>query len=123
MKAVKRILAYRKNLPKGRVIVDTTYPDHSIYNVEDHPNWRDFYPDAEEEIPKGPKVRMTVYVDANHAHDLVTRRYNTGILVMLSNTPVRWVSKSQKTQRLQLMVQNEWHQESPQNSFYRLDSC
>jgi hypothetical protein len=103
MKAVERILAYLKTFPKGRLIVDTTYPDHSIYPFEDHPNWRDFYPDAEEEIPndlpmsKGPKVRMTVYVDADHAHDLVTRRSITGILMMLNNTPVRWVSKRQKT--------------------------
>jgi hypothetical protein len=44
MKAVKRILAYLKTSPKGRVIVDTTYPYHSIYPVEDHPNWIDFYP-------------------------------------------------------------------------------
>jgi hypothetical protein len=40
---------------------------------------------------------MTVYVDADHAHDLVTRRSITGILVMLNNTPIRWVSKRQKT--------------------------
>jgi hypothetical protein len=63
----------------------------------------EFYPDAREEIPKdlpfekGPSVRMTVYVDADHAHDLVTRRSFTGILVMLNNTPVRWISKRQKT--------------------------
>jgi hypothetical protein len=60
------------------------------------------YPDAGEEIPNGPppekqpRFRMTVYVDADHVHDLVTRRSITGILVML-NTPIRWVSKSQKT--------------------------
>jgi hypothetical protein len=40
---------------------------------------------------------MTVYVDADHAHDLVTRRTITGILVMLNNTFIRWVSKRQKT--------------------------
>jgi hypothetical protein len=103
LKAVKRIQAYLKTFPKGRLIVDTTYPDHSIYPVEDHPNWKDFYPDAEEEIPndlpmsKGPKVRMMVYVDADHAHDLVIRRSITGILMMLNNTPIRWVSKRQKT--------------------------
>jgi hypothetical protein len=62
-----------------------------------------FYPDAGEEIPKefppekGIRVRMTVYVDADHAHDLVTRRSITGILVMLNNNPIRWVSKCQKT--------------------------
>jgi hypothetical protein len=63
----------------------------------------ELYPDANEEIPKdlppekGPRVRMTVYVDADHAHNLVTRRSITGILVMLNNTPIRWISKRQKT--------------------------
>jgi hypothetical protein len=40
---------------------------------------------------------MTVYVDDDHAHDLVTRRSITGILVMLNHTPFRWISKHQKT--------------------------
>jgi hypothetical protein len=40
---------------------------------------------------------MTVYVDADHGHDLVTRKSITVILVMLNNTPVRWESKCQKT--------------------------
>ena len=92
-----------KAFPKGRIIVDTSYPDHSIYAIEDHPNWKDSYPEAEEEIPndlpsqKGPKVRMIVYVDADHEHDKVTRRSITGILVMLNNTLVQWVSRRQKT--------------------------
>jgi hypothetical protein len=51
LKAVKRILANLRTFPKGRLLIDTTYPDHSVYPVEDHPNWKDFYPDAEEEIP------------------------------------------------------------------------
>jgi hypothetical protein len=38
VKAVKRILAHLKTFPKGKVIVDTTYPNHSIYLFEDHPN-------------------------------------------------------------------------------------
>jgi hypothetical protein len=74
-----------------------------MYPVEYHSNWMEFYPDTSEEIPKdlppekGPRIRMTVYVDANHTHGLVTRRSITGILVMLNNTPIRWVSKRQKT--------------------------
>ena len=40
---------------------------------------------------------MTDYVDAEHAHDLVTRRSITGILLILNNIPVRLVSKCQKT--------------------------
>jgi hypothetical protein len=49
-----------------------------------------FWPYSGEEIPKnlppkkGPWVRMTVYVDADHAHDLVTRRSITGILAQES---------------------------------------
>jgi hypothetical protein len=63
----------------------------------------EFYPDAGEEIPKdlppekGPRVRMTFYVDVDHAHDLVRRRSITGILVMLNNMPIRCISKRQKT--------------------------
>jgi hypothetical protein len=58
---------------------------------------------AGEEIPedlppeKGPRVRMTVYVDNDHSHNLVTRRSITGILVMLNNTPIRWICKRRKT--------------------------
>jgi hypothetical protein len=40
---------------------------------------------------------MTVYVDADHACDIVIRRSITEILVMLNNTPIRWISKRQKT--------------------------
>jgi hypothetical protein len=71
--------------------------------VEDHSNWMESYPDSGEEIPKdlppekGPRVRMNVYVDADHANDLVIIRSMTGILVMLKNTPIRWISKRQKT--------------------------
>jgi hypothetical protein len=63
----------------------------------------EFYPDASEEIPKdlppekGPRVIIIVYVDVDHAHDLVTRRSITWIVVMLNNTPIRWISKRQKT--------------------------
>jgi hypothetical protein len=50
----------------------------------------EFHPDAGEEIPrdlalqKGPRFRMTVYVDADHAHNLGTTRSITGTLVMLN---------------------------------------
>jgi hypothetical protein len=63
----------------------------------------EFYPDAEEKIPKdippekGPRVRMTVYVDVDHAHGLVIRRFITEILVMMNNTHIRWISKRHKT--------------------------
>jgi hypothetical protein len=66
LKAVKRILSYLKTFPKGSIIFEASYSDHSMYPVEDHSHWMEFYPDAGEEIPKdlppekGPRVRMTV---------------------------------------------------------------
>ena len=71
--------------------------------LSDEHKWTEFYHDAEEKLvpnapePKGKKVRVTVYVDVDHAHDQVTRRSVTGIILFLNNTPVRYISKRQKT--------------------------
>ena len=73
--------------------------------MAEYQQWKEFYPDAGEVIPgkeerpeaRGPKIRITVYKDSDHAHDIVTRRSVSGILVFLNNTPVRWISQRQKT--------------------------
>ena len=46
---------------------------------------------------KGKPVLITGYVDADHAHDLVTRRSVTGVLLLLNNTQIKWYSKRQNT--------------------------
>jgi hypothetical protein len=38
LKAVKRILFYLKTFPNRRDIIETLYPNHSMYPVEDHSN-------------------------------------------------------------------------------------
>jgi hypothetical protein len=48
LKAVERILSYLKTFLKGRLIADTTYPDHFVYPVGFHTDWMEFYPGAEE---------------------------------------------------------------------------
>jgi hypothetical protein len=40
---------------------------------------------------------MSVYVDADDEYDLVIRRSITGIILMLNNTLIWWISKRQKT--------------------------
>ena len=47
--------------------------------------------------PKGKKVTLSTYVDAEHAHEQITRRSVTGILIFLNITPVKWYSKCQNT--------------------------
>ena len=101
LKAAKKVLGYLKKLDKGRIIFDTSIPE-KIGTSEQH-DWTAMYPDAEEEMPPdvleplGREVQVTAYVDADHAHDLVTRRSVTAILILLNNTPYRWISKRQKT--------------------------
>ncbi len=103
LKALTRVLGYLKDHSGGRMIIDTDYRDNSKFTIVEHQNWKEFYPAAKDEIPddmpkpKGKPVRITVYVDASHAHDQVTRRSVTGILIFLNNTPIRWISKKQKT--------------------------
>jgi hypothetical protein len=100
--AMHRVFGYLKKYPHGKILVDPTFPDHSKYVPTEH-NWSEFYPDAHEELPpdmptpKGKASRTTCYVDADHAHDVVTRRSVTGILLFVNNMPVKWLSKRQKT--------------------------
>ena len=86
-------------------MIDPKHLDHQQFNTVKYDQWKEFYPDAEEILPckdmisppLGKKLRITVYKDADHAHDLVTRRSVTGILLFLNNTPVKWISQRQKT--------------------------
>lgn len=64
---------------------------------------KEFYPDAEEDIPynapepRGKPVQMNVFVDADHAGNIITRRSQTGILMFLNMAPIYWYSKKQRT--------------------------
>jgi hypothetical protein len=66
-------------------------------------NWSDFYGDEREAIPPnapvplGESVQMTVFVDADHAGNLMTRRSRTGVLVYLNRSPILWYTKQQST--------------------------
>ena len=40
---------------------------------------------------------MHVFVDANHAGNVVTRRSHTGIILFLQNSPIQWLSRRQNT--------------------------
>ena len=101
LKAMLRVFGYLKGYAKSRILVDPT-----LLQIKGNPiehNWGELYPDSFEELPpdilepKGKPVLITGYVDADHAHDLVTRRSVTGALLFLNNTPIKWYSKRQNT--------------------------
>jgi hypothetical protein len=102
LEAMKRVFGYLKKHPNACIVVDPTIMEYPEGTFTEH-NWTEFYPDAEEElppdmpVPKGKPVTITCFVDADHAHDVVTRRSVTGILMMRNSTPITWLSKRQKT--------------------------
>ena len=101
--ALKRVFGYLRTFPSGETLVNTRKMDHSEYKSELPPAWTEFYPDAGEVIPTNApeplkmEGQITIYVDADHAHDVVTRRSVTGIMVFINRTLVRYISKRQKT--------------------------
>jgi hypothetical protein len=105
LEAAKHIIGYLKKHPDHRIPVNPNYFDtaqlESLFKYSS--DWKEFYPDAIEEMPdKQPdpvakKIRLTIFVDADHAHCEVTRRSVSGIIVFVNSTPVKWYSKMQNT--------------------------
>ena len=47
--------------------------------------------------PRGRGVSIYLFVDANHAGNVVTRSLHTGIIMFIQNAPIIWFSKRQNT--------------------------
>ena len=103
-KALQRIFGYLRKWMKGKILIDNeNYPITHDLKLTKNQNWTEMYPDAEEDIPKdmpepkGKEMKVTAFVDADHARDKVTRRSVTGVLLLVGNTPLQWLSKRQST--------------------------
>jgi hypothetical protein len=87
----------------GYIRIRTGEPDYSDLPKKDHDWSRTTYGNVREEIPKdapepkGKRVVLTSYVDANLYHDLTTGRAVTGVLHFINQTPVDWFTKKQPT--------------------------
>jgi len=100
---VKRICGYLYKFKSGCIRVRTEEPDFSSLHTPVYDWSRSVYGDVKEEIPhdapkpKGKRVVLSTYKDANLNHDLVTGRAMTGILEVINQTPVVWYAKKQET--------------------------
>ena len=62
---------------------------------------REIYYDADDPKPPGmpppygEPVQMNIFVDSDHAGNVMTRRSHTGILIYLNLSPILWYSKKQ----------------------------
>ena len=83
--------------PKDVRLDETCFPQIPI------DEWKEFYGEVAEELPigmpepLGRPIKITCFVDADHAGNVVTRRSHTGVLLFMQNAPVLWFSKRQNT--------------------------
>jgi len=102
LKRVLRIFGYLKHHAKHRIKFDTGEPNYNGIEFLEH-DWKQIYPYAEEDIPDDAPppvtqpIQLTVYADASHGSDLLTRHSVTGILVALNKTVIKTYSKRQNT--------------------------
>jgi len=102
LEQVFHIFAYLKKHGRSAIVFDDTLPeiDENRFQKCD---WEEFYPGAREVTPpnapelQGNTMKMSCFVDADHAGCRVTRRSHTGILLFLNRAPIMWYSKQQNT--------------------------
>ena len=57
------------------------------------------YPDARDELPPnmpkalGESVVASIFVEADHVGNKITRRSHTGIIIYINSAPIIWYSK------------------------------
>ena len=103
LKELYHIFAYLKAHANAEMVFDPTpiMPDKSLFEREDWSYSPYGYESLKEELPSdmpashGQSMTMRVFVDADHAGDLVTRRSRTGFIVFLNSAPIYWTSKKQ----------------------------
>ena len=100
LKAIQRVFGYLKRHPNGMIIVDdTTPPARQSAQFHRKCDWTEFFPGACEDLPTkcphayGDDVKITVFVDADHARNRLTRRSVTAILLLANNMPLVWISR------------------------------
>jgi hypothetical protein len=103
LEAVFHLFAYLKKKPNGVVVLDPTYPDIDLRKFNDGVDWKNIYGDIKEPIPpdapppRGKTLITRLFVDSDHAGDVLTRRSRTGFIIYLNGAPVVWYSKRQGT--------------------------
>jgi hypothetical protein len=100
---LRRVCGYLYKFKSGCLRVRTNKPDYSSLSTEEYEWSRTCYRGAKEEIPhdiptpKGKRVVLTSYVDANLLHCVVTGKAVTASLHMVNQTVISWSSRKQET--------------------------
>ena len=105
MDRVIRVFGYLKKYRNRRIVIDSRDPirlgGKDALGLDFVELFKNTYPDASEEIdskvpePLIDELEITAFVDSDHAHDKMTRRSITGLLILIGRTPVYFMSKRQ----------------------------
>jgi hypothetical protein len=103
LESVYGIFSYLAKHENSRIVFDDSDPVFAKGTFQSH-DWSDIYGDemhedipADMPAPRGRAVSITMFVDANHAGNLVTRRSHSGILIFVQNAPILFYSKRQNS--------------------------
>ena len=104
LEVLYNVFAYlKKHKYMGKLAYDSKTPEVNGSAFNNNVDWKDFYGDAEKELPpkipetRGNVVRISAFVDANHAGNVVTRLSHSGIIIFVQNALIIWFSKRQNT--------------------------
>lgn len=101
------VFGYLKKFPNRRIRIDSRDPIVVANGAEGHleidlsEKFQEQYPDAKEQkddkLPKPlfDELAITTYVDSDHAHDKVSRRSMTGMIIFVGRTPVFALARRQ----------------------------
>ena len=104
------IFFYLKHHSRSWVVLDPSTFEVDWQPKENEPSpderalaLKAIYPDASDELPhnmpppRGNPVNISIFVDADHAGNRVTRRSHTGIVIYCNLAPIIWYSRRQNT--------------------------
>jgi hypothetical protein len=100
---LRQVCSYLYRFKSGCLRIRTNKPDYLSLPTEEYGWSRTCYKGEKEEIPydvptpKGKRVVLTSYVDANLLHCVVTREAVTASLHMVNQTVISWSSQKQET--------------------------
>ena len=101
LKLALHLFGYLKKYPNQRILIDSRpllIDDEDLIQPSFHEDFLEDYRNAKEDdnfdfpTPYGPELDTSIFWDADHAHDIKTRRSISGILGFIGSTPIFWKS-------------------------------
>jgi hypothetical protein len=98
------IYGYLNHQPKITLYLDPTrmpvpaniFKDNAYEFTEQYCDAAELVP-HDRPTPRGESVRITAYVDSDHASNQTTRKSHIGYIIFINRAPILWYSKRQNT--------------------------